>query len=70
MARFGYRVDIKISALRGETLAHTLSVLAIVLFVLWMLFHAASTTVNLIWLAIIAMVILWLVGFFRRGPTY
>lgn len=49
---------------------HTLLVLAVVLFVLWLLFHAAGTAVNLIWLAIIALVVLWLVGFFRRSATY
>ncbi len=49
---------------------HALLVLAVVLFVLWLLFHAAGTVMNLIWLAIIALVVLWLVGFFRRSATY
>lgn len=48
---------------------HALLVIAVVLFVLWLLFHAAGAAVNLIWLAIIALVVLWLVGFFRRSPT-
>ena len=40
-------------------------------FVLWLVFHAtAGAAVNLIWLAIIALVVLWLVGFFRRSATY
>lgn len=49
---------------------HALLVLAVVLFVLWLLFHAAGAVVNLIWLAIIALVVLWLIGFFRRSATY
>jgi len=49
---------------------HTLLLIAVVLFVLWLLFHAAGAAVNLIWLAIIALVVLWLVGFFRRSATY
>ncbi len=48
---------------------HALLVIAVVLFVLWLLFHAAGAAVNLIWLAILALVVLWLVGFFRRA-TY
>jgi hypothetical protein len=50
---------------------HSLLVLAAILFVLWLLFHAAGTLVNLIWLAIIVLVVLWLVGFIRgRSSTY
>jgi hypothetical protein len=50
---------------------HSLLVLAVILFVLWLLFHAAGTLVNLIWLAIIVLVVLWLVGFIRgRSSTY
>jgi hypothetical protein len=50
---------------------HTLLLIAVVLFVLWLVFHAtAGAAVNLIWLAIIALVVLWLVGFFRRSATY
>jgi hypothetical protein len=52
-------------------LIHTLLLIAVVLFVLWLVFHAtAGVAVNLIWLAIIALVVLWLVGFFRRSTTY
>jgi hypothetical protein len=47
---------------------HALLVLAAILFVLWLLFHATAALVNLLWLAIIIAVVLWLVGFvFRRG---
>jgi hypothetical protein len=42
----------------------------VILFVLWLLFHAAGAAVNLIWLAIIVLVVLWLIGFFRRSTTY
>ena len=44
---------------------HSLLVVAVVLFVLWLLFHAAGGLVNLIWLAIIVLVVIWLVGLLR-----
>jgi hypothetical protein len=44
---------------------HLLIVAAVVLFVLWLLFHAAGAIVNLIWIAIIVLAIIWLVGLFR-----
>jgi hypothetical protein len=46
-------------------LIHLLIVAAVILFVLWLLFHAAGAIVNLIWIAIIVLVVIWLVGFFR-----
>jgi len=49
-------------------LIHSLLVLAVVLFVVWLLFHTAGAFVNLIWLAIIVLAVLWLVGFLARGP--
>jgi hypothetical protein len=50
---------------------HTLLVLAVILFVLWLLFHATGALVNLIWLAIIVLVVLWLIGLVRgRSTTY
>jgi hypothetical protein len=45
---------------------HALLVVAVILFVLWLLFHAAGGLVNLIWLAIIVLVVLWLFGFVRN----
>jgi hypothetical protein len=45
---------------------HALLVIAVILFVLWLLFHAAGGLVNLIWLAIIVLVVLWLFGFVRN----
>jgi len=37
----------------------------VILFVLWLVFHAAGGLVNLIWLVIIVLVGLWLFGFVR-----
>ncbi|MDQ6720260.1 MAG: hypothetical protein M3003_05625 [Candidatus Dormibacteraeota bacterium] len=48
---------------------HALLVLAVILFVLWLRFHATGGLVNLIWLVIIVLVGLWLFGFVaERGP--
>jgi len=47
-------------------LIHTLLVIAAVLFVLWLLFHASVGLANIIWLVIAILVVLWLVGLFRR----
>ena len=44
---------------------HALLVIAVILFVLWLIFHATGALVNLIWLVIIVLVILWLFGFVR-----
>ena len=44
---------------------HMLIVAAVILFVLWLLFHAAGAIVNLIWIAIIVLAIIWFVGLFR-----
>jgi len=49
---------------------HALLVLAVILFVLWLLFHATGVLVNLLWIAIIVAAVLWLLGFIRnRGRT-
>ena len=48
---------------------HLLIVFAVILFVLWLLFHAAGALVNLIWLAIIILVVIWLVGLLRGRRT-
>jgi hypothetical protein len=42
-----------------------LIVAAVILFVLWLLFHAAGAIVNLLWIAIIVLAIIWLVGLVR-----
>jgi hypothetical protein len=48
---------------------HLLLLIAAVLFVLWLLFHAAGALVNLIWLAIIVLVVIWLIGLVRGRTT-
>ena len=45
---------------------HALLVVAVILFVIWLLFHATGGLVNLIWLVIIVLVVLWLVGLVRN----
>ncbi|HVC76250.1 MAG TPA: hypothetical protein VND96_07015 [Candidatus Micrarchaeaceae archaeon] len=44
---------------------HLLIVAAVILFVLWLLFHAAGAIVNLLWIVIIVLAIIWLVGLVR-----
>ncbi|HEX3508779.1 MAG TPA: hypothetical protein VHW94_10350 [Candidatus Dormibacteraeota bacterium] len=44
---------------------HILIVAAVILFVLWLLFHAAGALVNLIWIAIVVLLVIWLWGFLR-----
>ena len=44
---------------------HALLVIAVILFILWLLFHATGVLVNLIWLVIIVLVGLWLFGMVR-----
>jgi hypothetical protein len=47
-----------------------LLLVAVVLFVLWLLVHAAGAIANLLWIAIVVMAVLWLLGFIRnRGRT-
>ena len=48
---------------------HTLIVAAVVLFVLWLLFHAAGALVNLLWIGIVVLAVIWLVGLFRGRST-
>jgi hypothetical protein len=49
----------------GVQMIHALLVVAVILFVLWLLFHATGGLVNLIWLVIIVLVGLWLFGLVR-----
>jgi thiol:disulfide interchange protein len=51
--------------LEGVQMIHSLLVVAVILFILWLLFHATGGLVNLIWLVIIVLVALWLFGFLR-----
>jgi hypothetical protein len=46
---------------------HALLVLAAVLFVIWLLFHAAGDLFNLLWILILVAIALWVFGFFFRG---
>jgi len=48
---------------------HMLLVIAAVLFVLWLVFHATGALINLIWLAIIVLVVIWLIGLVRGRST-
>jgi hypothetical protein len=48
---------------------HVLIVAAVILFVLWLLFHAAGALVNLLWIAIVVLAVIWLVGLLRGGRT-
>ena len=44
---------------------HLLIVAAVIVFVLWLLFHAAGALVNLLWIVIVVLAIIWLVGLIR-----
>ena len=48
---------------------HLLIVAAVILFVLWLLFHAGAALVNLLWIAIVILAVIWLVGLFRGRRT-
>ena len=55
----------------SNRMVHMLIVAAVILFVLWLLFHATGALVNLLWIGIVVLAILWLVGLFRgRSTTY
>jgi multisubunit Na+/H+ antiporter MnhE subunit len=46
---------------------HALLVIAAILFVLWLLFHAAGAVIHLLWILIVAAIVIWLVRMFFRG---
>jgi hypothetical protein len=51
-------------------LIHALLVLAVILFVIWLIFHAIGGLIHLIWLGIIVLALLWLIGLIRgRSAT-
>ena len=54
---------------RSKELIHALLVVAAILLVLWFLFHASVAIMNLVWIAIIILVVLWLFGFLRGRST-
>jgi hypothetical protein len=49
----------------GFEMIHLLIVAAVILFIVWLLFHATGAIVNLIWIAIVVLAIIWLVGLLR-----
>jgi len=48
---------------------HLLIVAAVILFVLWLLFHAAGALVNLIWIVIVVLAVIWIFGLVRGRRT-
>lgn len=48
---------------------HALLVVAVILFILWLLFHATGGLINLIWLVIIVLVAIWLFGLIRSRSS-
>jgi hypothetical protein len=46
---------------------HALLVLAVILFIVWLLFHAVGALVHLLWIAILVALALWVFGAFFRG---
>jgi hypothetical protein len=48
---------------------HMLIVAAVILFVLWVLFHATGALVNLLWIGIVVLAVIWLVGLLRGRRT-
>jgi hypothetical protein len=48
---------------------HMLIVAAVILFVLWLLFHATSALINLLWIGIVVLAVIWLVGLLRGRRT-
>lgn len=46
---------------------HTLLGIAVVLFILWLIFFHLGSIVHLIWIGILIALALWVFGFFFRG---
>jgi hypothetical protein len=46
---------------------HALLVLAVILFIIWLVFHAAGAIIHLLWIAILVALALWVLGAFFRG---
>ena len=45
---------------------HSLLVIAVILFIVWLLLHASMGIVNIVWLAIFLLIGLWLLSMVRR----
>ena len=48
---------------------HLLIVVAVILFVLWLLFHATAAVLNLVWIVIVILAVIWIVGLVRSRRT-
>jgi hypothetical protein len=48
---------------------HLLIVAAVILFVVWLLFHATGALVNLLWIAIVILAVIWIFGLVRSRRT-
>jgi hypothetical protein len=49
---------------------HALLVVAVVLFIIWLVFHAAGTLVHLLWLGILIALGIWVFNLLtRRGSA-
>jgi hypothetical protein len=49
---------------------HALLVVAVVLFIIWLVFHAAGTLIHLLWLGILIALGIWVFNFVtRRGSA-
>jgi hypothetical protein len=46
---------------------HALLVLAVIVFLIWLLAHAAGALLNLLWLVIIAALVIWGARMLLRG---
>ncbi len=50
---------------------HALLVLAVIAFIIWLLFHAVGALVHLLWLVIVAALLIWALRYvFGRGRSY
>lgn len=48
---------------------HALLVLAVIVFVIWLLSHAAGALLNLLWIVIVAALVIWAARMVLRGRT-
>ena len=46
---------------------HALLVLALIVFLIWLVSHAVGALVNLLWIVIVAAVIIWAARMLLRG---
>ena len=46
---------------------HALLVLAVVVFIIWLLFHAAGALIHLLWILILIALAVWLFNVLFRG---